>query len=286
MLRYLGVGKRWLGDRPMPAHKRVNWEFLAVMRGKLAPFEQDEAPRVPVSDRFWLFPPGVVHGWAGERGKTCELIVIHFNLVPQALERLTLRHGHLETALEPRDKELLRNIAHKLKRHYWRPTLESDIHTERALMDLSLLVLRECEERRQPMDLGGSLARVTSAEDWLRTHLAENPSISEAAEAVGISVSQLNRLFGRIRKESPQRVLNRLKIERAMELLGSGNAKLHSIAGECGFTTASNLCRAFKTLKGHSPTTWRQEMFIQYRVPSESAKADHTQHGRRSRPVL
>lgn len=286
MLRYLGLGKRWLGDRPMPAHKRVNWEFLAVVRGKLAPFELDDAPRVPVGDRFWLFPPGVTHGWAGERGKSCEVIVIHFNVVPQALERTALRYGHLETELSSKDKVFLRALALRLKRHYWRPTLESDIHTERALMDLSLLALRDCEERREPMDIGGSLARVTSAEDWLRAHLAENPSIENAAGAVGLSVSQLNRLFRRIRKEGPQRVLNRLKIERAMELLGSGNAKLHSIAGECGFTTASNLCRAFKSMKGHSPTTWRKEMFIQYKVPSDAAKGDHTQHGRRIRPVM
>jgi len=103
---------------------------------------------------------------------------------------------------------------------------------------------------------------------------------------VGVSTSQLNRLFLQIRKESPQRVLNRLKIERAMELLGSTNAKLHSVASESGFSTASNLCRAFKAIKGHSPTKWRQEMFIQYKVPSESAKANHAEHGRRHRPVM
>jgi len=150
MLRYVGLGKRFFGDRPMPAHQRVNWEFLAVMRGKIAPVERDDAAVSPVGDRFWLFPPGVVHGWGGERGKTCEVIVIHFSSVPQALERMALRRGHLETALGPRDKELLREIAGIVKRHYWRPTLESDIHTERALMDLSLLAMRDCKERRQP----------------------------------------------------------------------------------------------------------------------------------------
>jgi AraC-like DNA-binding protein len=286
MLRYLGLGKRYYGDRPMPAHKRVNWEFLAIMRGKIAPFENDDVLYTPVSDMFWLFPPGVVHGWGSEPGKTCEIIVIHYNTVPQAVERAALRHGYLQSSLGPRDKTLLRAIANKLKRHYWRPTIESDIHTQRALMDLSLLILRDYQEQQQRQNIGSSVSKVTTASDWLRTHLGENPSISEAAKAVGLSVSQLNRLFYRVRNESPQCVLNRLKIERAMELLGSTNAKLHSIAGECGFSTASNLCRAFKAVKGHSPAVWRQEMYIQYKMPSELDKTDPTKHGRRLRPVL
>lgn len=284
MLRYLGLGKRFYGDRPMPAHKRVNWEFLAVIRGKIAPFERIEARPQPVGETFWLFPPGVVHGWSGEPGKTCELIVIHFSSVPQTLERMALERGYLQTTLKRTDKTFLRRIANNLKRHYWRPILESEIHTERALMDLSLLVLRDYKEGRQRKDTGGSFDKVMAAEDWLRAHLAENPSVKDAAQAVGLSVSQLNRLFVQIRKEGPQGVLNRLKIDRAMELLGNTNAKLHSVAAECGFSSASNLCRAFKAQKGHSPTMWRQETFIQYKVPSESAKGDHTEHGRRLRP--
>jgi AraC-like DNA-binding protein len=286
MLRYLGLGKRFYGDRPMPPHKRVNWEFLAVVGGKIAPFERNDARPPPVSDTFWLYPPGVVHGWHSEPGKSCELIVIHFNTVPQALERLAQQRGHLQTKLNLRDKTFLRTIANGLKPHYWQPTLESEIHTERALMDLSLFILRDYKERRQRMNVGGAFNKVVVAEDWLRAHLDENPALYEAAQAIGLSVSQLNRLFRQVRQESPQLVLNRLKIERAMELLGSTNAKLHSIATECGFTSASNLCRAFKALKGHSPTMWRKETFIQYKRAGESATGDQTIHGKRRRPVL
>ncbi|HEX2101280.1 MAG TPA: AraC family transcriptional regulator [Candidatus Synoicihabitans sp.] len=285
MLRYLGLGKRFYGDRPMPPHKRVNWEFLAVVRGRIAPFERDEARPPPVADTFWLYPPGVVHGWVGEPGRSCELIVIHFSTVPPALERVTLLHGHLQTGLSAADKALLRRIANQLKRHYWRPTLEGDIRADRALMDLSLLILRDYEERRQPREVGGSLQKVITAEDWLRAHLLENPSIAEAAQVIGLSASQLNRLFVRVRKESPQQVLNRLKIGRAMELLGSTNAKLQSIADECGFSSASNLCRAFKAAKGHPPTKWRHEIYIRYKRATGATRGDPTEHGHRSRPV-
>jgi AraC-like DNA-binding protein len=286
MLRYLGLGKRHFGDNPMPPHPRMNWEFLAVTRGKIGPYERERARCVPVGTTLWLFPPGIVHGWASERGETCELIVIHYSSVPESVERLARRHGHLETKLRPSDLEALRKIAHALKRHYWQPTIESELVAERALVDLCLLALRDYPERRGRQVSGGSYQRVVAAEEWLRAHLPENPSIEAAADVVGVSVSQLFRLFSLVRHESPQRVLNRVKIDRAMELLGKSNAKLETVALESGFSSASNLCRAFKALKGRSPTTWRRETFIQYKVPNASAKADHTQHGYRRRPAL
>lgn len=286
MLRYLGLGKRHFGEHPMPAHPRLNWEFLAVVRGKIAPFEKVADRCEPVSDRFWLFPPGVVHGWAGKRGKTCELIVVHYSSVPPAVEQIAVRHGHLETALRPADHARLREIAKILKRHYWQPTVETDLHAQRALMDMCLLAVRDYPERRKRQFTGGSYSRVIAAEDWLISHLPENPSVRGAARAVGLSESQLYRLFTQIRKESPQRVLNRIKIERAMELLGRSNAKLQKVAAECGFSNASNLCRTFKAIKGRSPTAWRRETFIQYKIPGKSVDSDHTQHGRRLRPAL
>ena len=286
MLRYLGLGKRHFGEHPMPPHPRLNWEFLAVMRGKIAPFEESAARCEPVNNRFWLFPPGVVHGWAGTPGKTCELIVVHYSTVPAAVEQIAMKHGHLETELRASDHARLQQIASVLKRHYWQPTVETDLHAQRALMDMCLLALRDYPERRRRQVTGGSYSRVVAAEDWLLSHLSENPSVNDAARAVGLSVSQLYRLFTQIRKESPQRVLNRIKIDRAMELLGKSNAKLEKVADECGFSNASNFCRTFKAMKGRSPTAWRRETFIQYKVPGKSVDADHTQHGRRLRPAL
>ncbi|HEU5078968.1 MAG TPA: AraC family transcriptional regulator [Opitutaceae bacterium] len=287
MLRYFGDGKREYGEHPMPPHPRLNWEFLAVTRGKIAPYERLGETCDPVSDTFWLFPAGVVHGWAGVRGKSCELFIAHYSSVPQGVEQLALKYGHLETKLRPRDRALLRSAALMLKRHYWQPTLESEIRAQAALMQMCLLVLRDYDERKDRQVTGGSYSRVVGAEEWLRTHLPERPSILGAAQAVGLSVSQLYRLFERIRKESPQDTLNRIKLDRAMEMLGTSNAKLQKVALDSGFSNASNLCRAFKAAKGRTPSAWRREIFIQHKKVSASANvADHTQHGRRVREAL
>jgi AraC-like DNA-binding protein len=286
MLRYLGLGKRRLGDHTMPAHARLNWEFLAVVRGKVAPFAETPDGAVPVEHRLWLYPPGVVHGWIGEPGKACEIVVIHFSSVPASIERLATTYGLLETPLTPGDREALQRLVRVLKAHYWDPTLESELKAQGALMDLCLMMVRGYEERTSRQISGGSYSRIVAAEEWLRTHLTDPASVASAARHVGLSTSQLYRLFAEVRKESPQDYLNRAKIERAMQLLGQTNAKLEKVAAECGYSTASNLCRAFKAAKGRSPTAWRRETYIQYKVPPKGAEGDHTRFGERVRPAL
>lgn len=286
MLRYVGLGKRHFGEIPMPPHPRLNWEFLAATAGKICPIEADGSKGTPVGDTLWLYPPGVVHGWIGERGRSCELVVVHYSTVPQAIEKLAKKYGRLEAKLGKRKHAQLRRIGQALKVHYWHPTLESEIFAQRALMDLCLLILRAYQERCELESTGSSYDRVVAAEEWLKNRLPDNPAVKDAAKAVGRSVSQLYRLFRRIRKESPQDTLARIRLERAMHLLGSSNAKLEQVAAECGFSSASNFCRAFRAAKGRSPSVWRRETFIQYRRASSSTAADHTQHGIRRRDVL
>ena len=280
MLRYLGFGKRWFGDAPMPAHKRINWEFCAIVRGELAPSLENQVTPPLVRDTLWLFRPGYVHGWVGSPGKTCEVLVLHFSAVPSTVEQAVGDRGYIAVRLSPAERKWLLGVGAELKPHYWRPVLTSDIRAERTLMDLSLLILRNLPQGTA-MPRSPHLARVLQAENWVRQHLEEKPSVVRVAVVVGISPSQLNRLFLRVRKESPKRVIRKiaaLKIEKAVHLMSHSNAKLHNIAVECGYSNASNFCRAFRMAQGASPTVWRKEIYIQYRRPRLSEKADYKRH--------
>ena len=285
MLRYLGLGQRRLGDYPRPPHKRVNWEFLAVIRGKCAPVLEDTQISAPAESTLWLFPPGYAHGWQGEAGRKCEVVVLHFNAVPAAVERTVQEQGYLTLRLDAADRAFLRSLGQRLKPHYWQPVGVSDIHTERALMDLSLLVLRDVAVSRQPCRVGSGLSQVVSAESWLREHLAERPSIAQAARAIGISPSHLRRLFRAVRKSSPKQVQQKLRLENAMQLMAQSRVKLDHVAQECGFISASNFCRAFKAFNGSTPAAWRREIYIQYRQPRPGEKADYRRHGRRRKEL-
>jgi AraC family transcriptional regulator len=284
MLRYLGIGKRSLGEVPMPPHKRLNWEFLAVISGRCAPILEGEQKQPLATDTLWLFPPNCVHGWTGEPQKTCEVMVFHFSTVPQAVERAVQDNAYISMQFLPADRRRLIRLFKELKPHYWRPTLTSDIVAERALMDLGLLILRNLP-KGTPRPRNPHLARVLIAENWVREHLAERPTVVRVADVAGISQSQLNRLFIRVRREGPKHVFEKLKMERAMHVMSQSDAKLHNVALECGYSSASNFCRAFRALHGTTPKTWRKETHIQYRKPHPSEKDDYKRNGRALRAI-
>ena len=284
MLRYLGSGSRLLGDVPMPAHPRVNWEFFAVVRGRVAPFShRQERPPLSAS-ALWLFPPGHVHGWIGEPGKRSEVVVVHFSSLAPALERIVRERGELVTRLTAQDRQAVRLLGRQLKRHYWQPIWVSGFHVDRALADLSLLVLRRVDVSRQPVLASNLEKRVVQAEHWMKAHLVQPHAIRGAARANGVSSSHLRRLFQRVRGVTPQEVLQRLRFGRAMELMAQSNLKLAAVAVECGFTTAGNFCRAFKAFNGSSPAKWRRQIFMQYQQPRAGTAADPRSHGRQRRP--
>jgi len=269
----------------MPPHMRVNWEFLAVLRGELAPFAHESEKSELRTDTLWLFPPGYVHGWRGKPGRACEVVVIHFNAVPGPIERVVGEHGFLSAPLTAADKSMLIRLGKSLRRHYWRPVLVSEIYTERALMDLSLVLMRHVRESEESYIAGVSLNKVIDAEGWLRRNIKESPSIAKAARAVGLSASQLRRIFYKIRKTKPQQILNKVRFDKAMHLMAESDTKLEQIAAESGFSSAANFCRAFKAYVGKSPTTWRREIYIQYKKPREIEKAQYDHHGRRYREL-
>lgn len=283
MLRYLSSGHRQFGEKPMPPHQRVNWEFAAVVRGKIAPVLAEGTPLDLACDRLWIFPPTVSHGWTGQPRRTSDFVVFHFNRVSIALEDAVAQHGFLSVDLTANDKTLLHRLYKTLQPHYWRPVKISDVHADLALAELTLLGMRTLDTAQSPVRRNSDVATVAKIEQWMGTNLAHRANVKNAAIAAGISESHLYRLFRDIRQMSPHEVIGKLRLDRAMEFMANGRTKLDAIADQCGFSNASALCRAFKKHTGHTPRAWRTEVFIQYRTPDATADDDHRSHGERLR---
>ncbi|HEU5080595.1 MAG TPA: AraC family transcriptional regulator [Opitutaceae bacterium] len=285
MLRYLALGERELGDAPMPPHPRVNWEFFAVVKGQVAPYTKDSDPIDLKSDTLWLFPPGVVHGWRGKRGQKCEVVVIHFSIVPGVVERAFGDEPYLSVQLTPLERSRIVRLGRALKPHYWNPIVASELFADRARIDLSLLLLKGRRELQEPNLAGVHWNKVSEAEAWLRKNIGKAPSIADAAHVVGLSESQLRRIFWKVKRRNPKHILDKLRFDKAMHLMAESDAKLAKIAEESGFSSATNFCRAFRAYVGKTPTAWRREIYIKYQRPSDSDKASYERHGRRHREL-
>lgn len=88
---------------------------------------------------------------------------------------------------------------------------------------------------------------------------AEGLSIERLASVAGLSPFHFSRLFRNSVGCSPYRYYDKLRHERARELLASTTMPVERIARQLGFADASQLARAFRRHAGCSPGAYRDQ---------------------------
>ena len=86
------------------------------------------------------------------------------------------------------------------------------------------------------------------AKAMLLDHLDGDLSLSDLAEACGLSVRHFSRAFKATTGEPPHRWLLRQRVEHAKERLAGTNDTLGAIALACGFADHSHFSRVFRAL--------------------------------------
>jgi AraC family transcriptional regulator len=256
MLRYVNFGARQYAEHPVRIYGRKLWEFQAVLRGSIC-VHLPEGPELLRSRRLWLFPPSHQHGWLGEKGKTAEIAVFHFQSIPEPLRQLSDGARYLDIPITEATCRRLRALAHKAARYWEHPSPGMMLYFEQILLELSLLF---CEHEAMPVPQKGNRLpnqRVSEALEWYGEHMAENPGLGQIAFIAGTSASHMRRLFHEVLHSSPKQVLDQMRFQRAIHLMADPNAKLSTISDVCGFGSPSSFSRAFKAKYGCSPENWR-----------------------------
>ena len=99
--------------------------------------------------------------------------------------------------------------------------------------------------------------RVEAAVQLMRERLANTTTIAAVADTIGISVSQLNRLFIRHAKQSPLAFWINLRLDHARWQLLNTKKAITQVAFECGFSDAAHFSRRFKQRFGKSPRKFK-----------------------------
>ena len=81
--------------------------------------------------------------------------------------------------------------------------------------------------------------------------------VEELSRQLGVSKCHLVRCFSAEMGVSPGKYLTGVRIEAAKLLLLEQEYSLEMIAGLCGFSSATYLCRVFKRETGQTPAAWR-----------------------------
>ena len=99
---------------------------------------------------------------------------------------------------------------------------------------------------------------VEQSEQWVRKHLDEEIRIKDVADAVAVSPRTLIRRFKKSLGESPQSLIQKLRIEKSKLLLETTHFPWSQIVSRCGYSDESSFRRLFKRHCGVSPGDYRQ----------------------------
>ena len=84
--------------------------------------------------------------------------------------------------------------------------------------------------------------------------------VEDVAEECGVSTAHLIRSFSRHMGMTPKKYMDRLRVERACELLKCTDKSMEEIAAESGFSEARHMRRVFHEIVGTSPREYRSKI--------------------------
>ena len=221
----------------------------------------------------WVAMPGVsvvvvnpedVHdgGPLGDAGYDYRMFYIDTPLVTRAIaERGGTERGLLPffPELMVQDAELARcfmQLHRALERDSGAGRLERET---RFLAAVSALVARHSRERPAAHGFDGRLHRsVSRAREYLEAHVADDVSLTELAQAAGVSRFHLLRQFRRLHGLPPHSWFMQHRLRLARRLLHAGETPA-AVAAALGFVDQSHLTRRFLALYGVTPGRFRRE---------------------------
>lgn len=103
------------------------------------------------------------------------------------------------------------------------------------------------------------LASLVTARDYLADHADEPLTLTSASAIAAYSPHHFQRLFTQTFKESPHAFLQRLRFERARDLLLNTETDVQEICILVGYTSPATFVRQFKTKTGITPQQFRRE---------------------------
>jgi AraC-like DNA-binding protein len=104
---------------------------------------------------------------------------------------------------------------------------------------------------------GEDFSQVAEAVHRIRTRYDEPLRVSELARRAGLSQYQFESRMRRIFRITAGQLIQKVRIDAALERLRAGDASVAEIASACGYSDQSAFTRAFRQTVGYSPSEYR-----------------------------
>lgn len=162
--------------------------------------------------------------------------------------------------LEKSEQEKILHILEEMEQEWNSYNKYSEIILKGLLNKLIIFCLsKQKNQKNTPtMDKEKRVDKLAPAIAYIKTHLAESPSLQKTAEHIHISPSYLSKIFtNRLHVSYSVFVLNE-KILYAQKLLVNSDDDMSTIAKKSGFSSNAYFSDCFKRITGMSPLQFRK----------------------------
>ncbi|WP_138494803.1 response regulator transcription factor [Paenibacillus pinistramenti] len=143
------------------------------------------------------------------------------------------------------------------KYEYFRRIHEAvNIHEAVQLVEAFLEEAEECIQQRMRSAGGQAVQRILA---YIQDNYAEPLTLTEIAQHFHFNPSYLSNYFATHNKEGFSEYLNKVRIEKACELLRQGDKSISDISSLVGYSDHSYFTKVFRKLKGVSPSQYRRQ---------------------------
>jgi AraC family transcriptional regulator len=193
--------------------------------------------------------------------------VVNFYVSRAALEEIAEDHGAPRIATLTCERGVLDptvwHLGKALLPALERPDEIGAMYADHVLMATHTYFAVAFGGMRLPADKHrGGLApwQVRCATDLMIARLGQDLSLSEVADACGLSTNYFSRAFKQSLGTPPHRWLQLQRVLHAKSLLRNAGRSLSDIAAACGFADQSHFTRVFTSIVGVSPGAWRRQV--------------------------
>jgi AraC-like DNA-binding protein len=253
-------------------HYHRGCELIFVLGGAVAyEFRQHSAVQVP-GGHFLVVPPGMEHrGVQNVRtpASMCGLLLSpdfceHGQNTPLSKQELRCLARHLALSA-PTVCRFSRDLKGVLER-LLKAQRDFDADRQSPIVKASLrlwacaVILGTVSELTAPCS-PVSHELVAAAQDYLKNHMAEPIQMTDLIKHIGLGPSRLFHLFKLATGLTPNDYLQRLRVEKAKELLASPERTITEVAMETGFSSAQYFSGVFRKYAGRTPREYRQRVW-------------------------
>lgn len=146
-------------------------------------------------------------------------------------------------------------IVHSLQRIIHEMEAKNPYYQHLVIMyyaELLILIHRYMEEVHLPLCTNKAIRQAVT---YMRSNYLSPIAINQVADHVGVSERYLRTLFTTNLNQSPLEYLNRIRVQKAIELLQNTDLSVKEVCFQCGFQSPQYFSRLFKRQTGVAPHT-------------------------------